>query len=140
MHIPPSPNSRLCFEIQNAANTHGSSHGAAIANSTTTVTNTKTVSTTLTSLRSSILTTTVTNTKTVPTTLTLVESPTSTTSTALPKPTAPLGGFDAVEFGDESKWLFYTDRDGNIQHIQSPSYISWTPGYPAVITSRVRPG
>ena len=44
---------------------------------------------------------------------------TTTTPIAVPQPGLPLGGFDAVEFGDEVKWMFYTDQHGNIQYIQA---------------------
>ncbi|KAH8646935.1 hypothetical protein BGZ60DRAFT_535454 [Tricladium varicosporioides] len=109
------------------------SHKSNVANTTTTVT----VGSTLTQVSSRTATTTVVSA--VPTT----PHPTSTTTVVLPSPT--IGGFDALEFGDQTMWLFYTDQNRNIKQIQASAdtYYTrthWSPKYPEIITSGVKPG
>ena len=94
------------------------------------------VTATVTQLSSSITTTTVSTTFT---------TSVSSTSTQTATPTAVLGGFDALEFGDQTMWMFYTDQNKNIKHLQASAdtyytRTNWAPGYPGTIASGVKPG
>ncbi len=73
----------------------------------------------------------------------LPSSTSSTSSTAKNTPTNPLGGFDALEFADQSAWMFYTDQQNNIHHIQSwngYTHGTWTPANSTIVSSGARAG